>query len=189
MVRVINRMTKEEAEKAGVENPRLYFKVYIDKNNLGPPAESADWFKLISVDLGNNPTGVGGDNIGVVDKWLWPDHLAGVAGKDFDAVAAVIRAGKWRLDVQAKGWIGKAVAKALWRGDTLLSDRLKSVQYTRPERGVHAGVFHNCDRDDFGGRYKLFGCLSAGKAFAREANSTVRCWGRGRLGRYFAQVR
>jgi AAA domain len=112
MVRVINRMTKDEATKAGVDNPRLYFKAYIDKNNLAPPAESADWYKLVSVDLDNNPDGVG-DSIGAVVKWDWPDHLAGVTGRDFDTVAMVIKAGKWREHVQAKAWVGVAVARGM----------------------------------------------------------------------------
>jgi hypothetical protein len=44
-VRVVNRMTKEEGEKAGVENHRLYFRTFDDKPNLQPPADTSDWFK------------------------------------------------------------------------------------------------------------------------------------------------
>ena len=55
MVRVVNRMSKEEGEKAGVENHRLYFRTYNDKANLAPPADKSDWFELKSVDLGNGP--------------------------------------------------------------------------------------------------------------------------------------
>src|SRR5258708_20539944 len=51
-VRVLNRMSKEEGESAGVENPRVHFRTYIDKSNLAPPAETSTWFKLESVDLG-----------------------------------------------------------------------------------------------------------------------------------------
>jgi hypothetical protein len=116
MVRVINRMTKDEAEKAGVDNHRLYFRTYNDKNNLAPPADKSDWFKLVSVDLGNGPLGpnvVGGDSIGVVAPWKWPDPLDGITGRDFDKVAAAIHAGRWRENSQAKDWVGYAVAKAL----------------------------------------------------------------------------
>ena len=116
MVRVINRMTKQEAEKAGVDNHRLHFRTYLDKNNLAPPADKSDWFKLVSVGLGNGPLGpnvAGGDSIGVVTRWEWPDVTKGLSGRDFEVAAAAIQAGKWRADVQAKQWVGRAVAKAL----------------------------------------------------------------------------
>jgi hypothetical protein len=116
MVRVINRMTKQEAEKAGVDNHRLHFRTYLDKNNLAPPADKSDWYKLVSVGLGNGPLGpnvIGGDSIGVVTKWEWPDVTKGLSGRDFELAAAAIQAGKWRADVQAKQWVGRVVAKAL----------------------------------------------------------------------------
>jgi RecA-family ATPase len=48
VVRAVNRMSKEEGERAGVENHRLYFRTYNDKANLQPPADKSDWFKLAS---------------------------------------------------------------------------------------------------------------------------------------------
>jgi hypothetical protein len=112
-VRVVNRMTKEEGEKAGVENHRLYFRTFDDKPNLQPPADTSDWFKLKSVNLGNGPLNGPGDSVGVVTTWEWPDPLAGMTSADFDKVAAVIRAGKWRESPQASKWVGRAVAQAL----------------------------------------------------------------------------
>jgi hypothetical protein len=113
-VRVVNRMTKEEGEKAGVENHRLYFRTFDDKPNLQPPAaDTSDWFKLKSINLGNGHFGGPGDSVGVVTTWEWPDPLAGMTGADFDKVAAVIRADKWRESPQASKWVGRAVAEAL----------------------------------------------------------------------------
>ncbi|MCK1743180.1 AAA family ATPase [Bradyrhizobium sp. 139] len=112
-VRVVNRMTKDEAERAGVENPRLYFRTINDKANLTPPADKSDWFRLESVDLNNGPHRSTGDSVGVVAAWEWPDNLAGITGADFEKVAQAIRAGKWRESIQAKDWAGKAVAEAL----------------------------------------------------------------------------
>ena len=66
VVRAINRMTKEEGAKAGIDNHRLYFKTFNDKANLQPPADKSDWFKLVSVDLGNGPPNGPGDSVGVV---------------------------------------------------------------------------------------------------------------------------
>ena len=113
IVRAINRMTKEEGARAGIENHRLYFKTFNDKANLQPPADKSDWFKLVSVDLGNGPPNGPGDSVGVVTQWEWPDPLAGMTAADFDKVAAVIRAGRWRESPQATAWVGKAVAEAL----------------------------------------------------------------------------
>jgi hypothetical protein len=110
-VRVINRMSKDEAEKAGVENLRLYFRTFNDKANLSPPVEASTWFHIASIHLGNGPDG--GDSVGVVEPWKWPDPLEGMTGADFEKVAAEIRKGKWRADVQAKEWVGRAVASAL----------------------------------------------------------------------------
>jgi hypothetical protein len=113
VVRAVNRMTKEEAEKAGVENHRLYFRTINDKANLAPPADQSDWFKLDSVDLGNGPLNSPGDSIGVVVPWQWPNALDGITGADFEKAAGCIQAGKWRESSQAKDWVGKAIAQAL----------------------------------------------------------------------------
>jgi hypothetical protein len=108
--RPINQMTPAEGTQAGVPNHRLYFRILPD-TSLAPPADKSDWFKLISVDLGNGP--YGGDSVGVVTKWEWPDHLAGITASDFDKVSAVIRGDKWRESSQASKWVGKAVGQAL----------------------------------------------------------------------------
>ena len=125
VVRVVNPMTKDEAAKAGVENHRLFFRTYNDKANLAPPAESSDWFRLESVDLGNNPAppmavlGDGtvfkapGDNIGVVTLWSWPNPLEGVTPADFQAAAVKIQAGVWRESSQCKDWVGVPIADAM----------------------------------------------------------------------------
>ena len=51
--RTINTMTDLEAEKAEIERREqgYYFRADVGKANLTPPAEYADWFKLVSVDL------------------------------------------------------------------------------------------------------------------------------------------
>jgi hypothetical protein len=125
VVRAVSRMTKEDGEKAAVENHRLYFRTYNDKANLAPPADKSDWFELTRVDLGNGPAvtigflgdgarlDAAGDSVGVVTQWKWPDAMAGVTDADFKKVAAEIGTGEWRKNAQAGDWVGKAVAKAL----------------------------------------------------------------------------
>jgi hypothetical protein len=114
VVRTVNRMTKQEVENAGIDNPRSYFRTYNDKANFAPPVDKSDWFKLESVDLGNGPMGLPGDSVGVVTEWEWPDATAGMTAADYDKVAAEIRGGKWKESIQAKdNWVGVAIAEAL----------------------------------------------------------------------------
>ncbi|MGM4957216.1 AAA family ATPase [Bradyrhizobium barranii] len=124
-VRVLNRMTKAEGEKAGVDNHRLYFSTYDDKPNLHKPADKKDWFKLVSVPLGNGHLGGPGDEVGVVTCWEWPDLLAGVTGADFDQAARAIKVGTWRADVQSPLWVGNAIANALGLNLKLPADKAK----------------------------------------------------------------
>jgi hypothetical protein len=111
-VRVLNRMTKEEGENAGIDAPRAHFRAYIDKSNLAPPAESSTWFKLESVDLGNGSTGHG-DSVGVVVPWQWPHLMAHVTVSDLRAVQAAVSKGRFRASPQADDWVGHAVAGVL----------------------------------------------------------------------------
>jgi AAA domain len=127
VVRAINRMTKDEGARAGIENHRLYFKTFNDKANLQPPADKAEWFELVSVDLGNGPLHGPGDSVGVVTKWEWPDPLAGMTGGAFDKVAASIRAGKFRESPQANAWVGNAVAEALDLNAENRADKAKII--------------------------------------------------------------
>lgn len=125
IVRTVNRMTQEEADRAGVENHRLYFRTYSDKANLAPPVDQSEWFKIEGVDLGNGLLGGPGDNVGAVTTWKWPDPLANITGADFDRVAAIIRRGKWRDHPQAGAWVGRAVAEALDLNVENKADRAK----------------------------------------------------------------
>jgi AAA domain len=111
VARALNQMTEEDGAKAGVENHRLFFRGFNDKANLAPPVVVSDWFRLASVWLDNGPAG--GDSVGVVTHWDWPDPLTGITGTDFEKVALAIRAGSWRKDVRSNSWVGNAVAQAL----------------------------------------------------------------------------
>lgn len=105
--RVLNRMTKEEATVAGVENHRLYFRIDNGKANLAPPSDVATWCRLASVSLPN------GDNVGVVTPWTWPDPFADVTAAAACAVQKRIAEKQWRQDVRASDWAGNAVAEVL----------------------------------------------------------------------------
>ncbi|RXG91565.1 recombinase RecA [Bradyrhizobium zhanjiangense] len=111
VARALNQMTEDEGVTAGVENHRLYFRAINDKTNLAPPASVSVWFKIASVWLDNAPGG--GDSVGVVTPWTWPDPMSAVTTFDFEKVAIAIRKADWRKDVRSTSWVGKAVASAL----------------------------------------------------------------------------
>ena len=106
-VQVLNRMSKEEAEKAGVDTHRGYFRVGDDKNNLAPSAADADWFHMESVNLPN------GDNVGVVVPWQWPNALDEVTLADLSAVQRAVDGKGCRVAPQSKEWAGHTVAEVL----------------------------------------------------------------------------
>lgn len=112
--RTLNGMTKEEAERAGVENRRSHFRVDNGKANLAPPPEGSTWFKMESVALGNGPLNSDGDYIGVVTNWTWPDPLDGISTASLRAAQAAVQAGgPWRENATAKDWVGIPIAEAL----------------------------------------------------------------------------
>jgi len=111
-VRAIDRMTRDEGERAGVGNHRLHFRTCNDKANLAPPAEQSEWYMLQSVSLGNGGDHAS-DEVGVVTTWSWPDPFDDVSASDLTKVQAKISAGKWRESAQAGSWVGYAVAKVL----------------------------------------------------------------------------
>ena len=143
-VRVLNRMTKDEAERAGVENHRLYFRVYSDKANLAPPSKVSDWYCLKGVDLQNGPPG-DSDNVQAIVRWNWPDALDGLTTRDLFAVQKRIAADQWRDDPQATKWAGKAVADVLNLDLEVAAPlaRTKSLLKKWIESGVLKVVQHN----------------------------------------------
>jgi hypothetical protein len=111
--RTLNPMTKEEAERASVERHQDYFRIDAGKANLAPVSETATWVKKIGVPLNNGTRGRDGDWVAVAVPWCWPNPFDGMTTHDLDSVQAKVSAGRWRKDVQAKDWVGKAVADAL----------------------------------------------------------------------------
>src|SRR5262245_3657536 len=113
-VRVLNTMTKEEGEKAGVERHRSYFRIDNGKANMAPPPDETEWRKIVSVDLDNAMGDCPPDHVGVVTLWEWPDPMEDLTVASLRAAQkAVSEGGPWRKDVQAKDWVGKPIAAAL----------------------------------------------------------------------------
>jgi hypothetical protein len=121
--RAINRMSAEEAQRAGVSDPQFYFRTDNGKANLAP-ASSAEWFRLVSIDLDNATEKKGeeparpSDKIGVVEAWSWPDHTADVTTTDMEMTRAKVGSGNYRLDPQSPDWAGLAIIQVLGIEDT-----------------------------------------------------------------------
>ncbi|ACA15749.1 RecA-family ATPase-like protein [Methylobacterium sp. 4-46] len=130
--RVLNAMSKDEVERAGVEESWRYFKVTTGKANLAPRDEKATWYRTASVDLGNATQERPSDHIGVVTAWEWPDAFNGVNVDDLRRAQAAVAKGQWRADVQAKNWVGHPIAEALGLNpdDKRDRDRIKALLRT-----------------------------------------------------------
>jgi hypothetical protein len=103
-VRVLNRMTKQQAEELRISDPRFYFRADTGKTNLAPP-EVATWHRIINVDLPN------GDAVGVVAPWDYPAPMDRITVAHMYKIREVAAQGTWRKDTRSDDWIGNAVAK------------------------------------------------------------------------------
>ena len=143
-VRVANPMTADEAARADI-NPaerRLYFRVDGGKANMAPPSAASVWRRLVGVSLGNGTSTYPEDSVGVVTAWAWPDAFKGLTTEDLRAVQAKVAGEKWRADVQAKAWVGRAVAEVLGLDSDSVVDkaRIKSLLKTWTANGSLAEV-------------------------------------------------
>jgi hypothetical protein len=121
-VRVLNKMTKDEAKNAFLEEATAwrYYRIDNGKANMAPPPESAQWYKLASVSLPN------GDEVGAAIAWTWPNAFENVNPHNLRmAQQAVSEGGPWRANHQAKMWVGKPIAKAL--GLDAVKDRKRII--------------------------------------------------------------
>jgi hypothetical protein len=117
--RVLNVMTKEEADGAGIDpvKRRLYFSADRGKSNLSPPAEYRDWFRMESIDLGNASDELSeSDKVGVVTIYKYPTPTPlNISPVEIHRILGLMASGgPWRLDLRARRqpWVGLAVAQA-----------------------------------------------------------------------------
>lgn len=134
VVLTLNAMREDESTKFGVTDPlerRTIIRVDTGKINRAPP-ESAFWFKIHSVELGN------GDYVGAAARWNAPDPFDGLSTADLYEVQLAIDAGEWGADTQAADWAGHAVAKALCLDieDNCAKARIKSLIGTWTNSGA-----------------------------------------------------
>jgi len=126
-VRILNVMNKEEAERADVkpEHRLLYFRIDNGKRNMQPPAEKADWRKLVAVPLGNSTSDDPEDWVQVATHWTMPALFHGVTTQHLDLVIARARSGEYRDSPQSPDWIGNVVAEVVGLDLEKSADRKK----------------------------------------------------------------
>lgn len=118
-VRVLNRMSEEQAGEAGIDKADRfgYFYTTYGKSNLTPLSHKAEWRHLVSTPLGNG-TGLAQpqDFAPVVTEWHWPsaEEVAGDLTEDQRAsILAAVSASDYKKSPKAKNWVGTAVAYAV----------------------------------------------------------------------------
>jgi|SoiMethySBSTD1v2_1073268.scaffolds.fasta_scaffold28496_5 AAA domain-containing protein len=116
LVYTLTPMSAAEAEMFGInpDDRKQYVRLDSGKVNITKYLPAAKWFRLVGVMLGNDTDLYPhGDEVQTVEPWQPPNIMAGVTDDDFQKVAEVIRAGKFRKSPQANDWVGRAVAEAL----------------------------------------------------------------------------
>lgn len=130
--RVLNRMTNDERESAGIpaDDKTTYFAVTRDKANLAP-AGARQWRHMAPVQLAN------GDNVGVAEEWTWPDTFDGMTVADLLAVQNAIDGKQPRYSDQAGSeWVGVIVANVLGLDVTKDKRRIKRMIETWLKSGA-----------------------------------------------------
>lgn len=155
-VRVLNQMSEAEGSEAGVQNRKAYFRVDDGKVNLTPASDRSQWMRMTSVALGNGGV-CGGDEIGAVTAWEWPEAWEGISSAKANELLDEIDRGtgddeRYSLRAQDKDrWAGniiidacgktEAQAKAVlkkWEENGILEVR----EYTSPsQRKLRKGIF------------------------------------------------
>ncbi|WP_095087626.1 AAA family ATPase [Mesorhizobium sophorae] len=130
-VRVINRMSEDEAARLGIDEARRYFFMLADKQNMAPPADKRDWYQLVSVPLAN------GDNVAAVDRWTPPNPFDDVTPDHLRRAQALFAGGDFRESEQSPEWGGNAVATVL---DLDVGAGRKANERTSQQRAARAKI-------------------------------------------------
>lgn len=113
--RALNTMTSAEAGACGIQgNDRLsYFKADTAGSSMTKPVDSHEWYKIVSVPLGNgNGFDVAGDDVGVVTKWNFQIEPLEFDDEDTErAISSLSVGGPWRESPLSPRWAGHAIAR------------------------------------------------------------------------------
>jgi hypothetical protein len=110
-VRVLQTMTKAEAEKLNLKTGSFHFREFSGKRNFAPPIDQSTWYELVNISLGQFTIG---DNVGVVTLWAHPGSKdVELTAYHIGEIKKAVGANEWRDDIRATMWVGKAVAPIL----------------------------------------------------------------------------
>lgn len=115
-VRVLNRMSVEDANAAGIDvkDRYSYFHIHYGKQNLTRMDTTQHWRKMESVRLGNGPNKITpGDSAGVVTAWKWPtteEIVSDLSPEQIANIKSVLRGQGYKAAPQGKPWAGDAIA-------------------------------------------------------------------------------
>ncbi|APZ97339.1 hypothetical protein BWQ93_01655 [Sphingopyxis sp. QXT-31] len=128
----INPMSDREADELGITDPQLrrsLVRIDMGKANRAPP-DAATWIKLESQSLGNGVDGEPSDYVGVATPWEKPDIFHGLTAADLYEVQQRVKAGEYRESVQAKDWVGHALAEVACLSAERDKGRIKAILRT-----------------------------------------------------------
>jgi AAA domain-containing protein/bifunctional DNA primase/polymerase-like protein len=125
-VRVLNRMTAQEAElpKIEPEERRHYLRINRDKTNLAPPGK-ATWIHLASVELPNGDDHRPGDHVQAAEPWDYPQPFDDVTAADMQWMREAVRSGNYRTSPRSPDWIGLPLIEHLGLDSDDKGDRKK----------------------------------------------------------------
>lgn len=135
-------MTEDEAKTFGLsdEERRFLFRVDSAKVNIAPPSTKAQWFKLVSVSLGNGTDAYpNGDEVATVEHWMPPKTFDGLSTSDINKALDRLRA---RMDDGTRySTASAAKTRAAWRvlkeiSPSLTEGRCREVIKTWEKNGV-----------------------------------------------------
>jgi hypothetical protein len=139
-MRVLNRMSKDEAGVADIpdEERRAYLRIDRGKGNMLPP-QKATWFHLKCIDLGNGDGYRPSDEVQVAEPWVYPQVIDAVAPEDIKWLRAEVSKGDYRLNAQAKDWVGYLLIRRLKldADEEQVKTRIKAVIKVLQERDAH----------------------------------------------------
>jgi hypothetical protein len=139
-VRVLNRMSKDEAKLPKIEGQErwLYLRVSRDKVNLVPPGKAA-WIHLAEITLPNSDGSTPGDKVQAAEAWDYPQPSDDITIDDAFWIRKEARQKEYRTNPRSPDWIGYALAKRLDLDvgkDTLSDQRTNEQKSNRQKVGA-----------------------------------------------------
>jgi hypothetical protein len=163
-VRMLERMSAEEALKHDIKLPNEHFREFSGKRNFAPPEGEGFWYKTESVELDNGGP-LFGDEIVVVTPWIHPNKNAAndLSPGTINMIKAAVTEGQWRDSIQAAMWVGRAIAP-------IIENDNKAVLKTIIDRLMRSGDLKRVRGKDKNSDDRWFVVVGEG---ARNAEATA----------------